>query len=252
MECPFWLRVQAEAQKELGVGKDVPLLKTKEMFLWPSAIGPVPDLLQKAAMVIGYHGIYRWVSRWFCKTHHQATENALFWFEMIERVTSCSAIVDSSKSPRRLKALYLPSPENFRLLFTLRDGRAVAASGMRREGADMHTAAGYWLNSNRRVLWSLRGIPQDKRLVVRYEALCREPKATMERICAFIGIPFEEDMLRLRKQESHNIGGNPMRFRTEETTIKLDEQWRDQLMPEDLDVFERVAGKLNRKLGYTD
>ena len=59
-------------------------------------------------------------------------------------------------------------------------------------------------------------------------------------------------MMELRKQESHSLGGNPMRFRLEESTIRLDEQWREQLTEEDLKIFESVAGKMNRKFGYKD
>jgi len=252
MECPFWLRVQAQAQQILGVSEDEPLLKTKDMLLWPADVGRLAGLLQKAALVVGHRGLYKWVARRFCKAHYQATENALFWYDMIRRVTGCPVIVDSTKDARRLKVLYLTDPEHFKLIYMVRDGRAVAASAMRREDKDMATAARIWVDANRRSLWAQRGIPAEKHLRVNYETLCREPKPTMQRVCAFVGVPFDEDMVVLRKQESHNIGGNPMRFRQGEATIRLDEQWREELSPEDLSVFERVAGRWNRRLGYAD
>ena len=34
--------------------------------------------------------------------------------------------------------------------------------------------------------------------------------------------------------------------------IRLDEKWRKTLSPEDLAVFDRVAGPMNRKYGYDE
>lgn len=41
-----------------------------------------------------------------------------------------------------------------------------------------------------------------------------------------------------------------MRFRLHETKIRLDESWRTQLSPDDLETFEKIAGRMNRRLGY--
>ncbi len=252
IECPFWLSVQAEAQRALGVGEDEPLLETKEMSLWPDRVGRAADVVQQALLVLGNRWLHGLVSRRFCKAHYEAAQNALFWYEMIRRVSGCPIFVDSTKDPRRLKALYLADPEPFKLIYLVRDGRAVASARMRRENRDMRISAQMWVSANRKSLWAQHGIPAHKRSFLQYEQLCRQPKETMERVCAFIGIPFDEDMLILRKKESHNIGGNPMRFRQGETTIQLDEQWREHLSAADLRTFERVAGRWNRRLGYTD
>jgi len=113
-------------------------------------------------------------------------------------------------------------------------------------------AARQWVDVNRRTRWSARGIPRDCVIMVQYETLCREPGPTLERVCAFIGIPYDESMLVMRKSEAHNIAGNPMRFRHGEVEIRLDERWRDELTADDLAVFEQVAGRWNRRFGYTD
>ena len=57
-------------------------------------------------------------------------------------------------------------------------------------------------------------------------------------------------MLFLRKDLSHSIGGNPMRFRKNEVEIRLDDRWRTNLTERDLVMFERIAGAVNRRLGY--
>jgi hypothetical protein len=43
--------------------------------------------------------------------------------------------------------------------------------------------------------------------------------------------------------------GNDTRLRGL-SNIKLDEAWRRELSPADLDFFEREGGTINRKLGY--
>jgi len=71
----------------------------------------------------------------------------------------------------------------------------------------------------------------------------------LRKICDWLGIEFAPEMLDFR-QGRHNIGGNPMLFRREETVIQLDERWRERLSEPDRNRFELVAGWVNRLLGY--
>ena len=114
----------------------------------------------------------------------------------------------------------------------------------------MRHAAKRWAHAHRASQWAQRGIPEAQIMRVKYEELCTTPEATIRRVCARLGLSFEPEMLRLRKQQAHNIGGNPMRFRHGESKITLDERWREQLSQDELDEFERVAGRWNRRLGY--
>jgi hypothetical protein len=43
--------------------------------------------------------------------------------------------------------------------------------------------------------------------------------------------------------------GNGMRLDST-PEIKLDERWREVLSPSDLEIFDPIAGRLNRQLGY--
>lgn len=96
------------------------------------------------------------------------------------------------------------------------------------------------------------GHPPHKILRIRYESLCCEPESTARQICEFLETPFDENMLVLKKTGAHSIGGNPMRFRKNETKIQLDERWLKELSKKDLLIFDRIAKKWNRRFGYED
>jgi len=48
----------------------------------------------------------------------------------------------------------------------------------------------------------------------------------------------------------HSAGGNPARFSLSGGIRPPDERWRSSLSAEQLAHFERIAGTLNRALGY--
>ena len=114
----------------------------------------------------------------------------------------------------------------------------------------MSQAAHEWKRSQKHTRLTSYGIPDEQKIKIHYEDLCRDPEATMKDACRFLDVDFQSEMLTLRKSEAHNIGGNPMRFKTGEREIKLDERWRDQLSKAELLEFDRVAGDENRRLGY--
>ncbi|MCH7750692.1 MAG: sulfotransferase [Planctomycetes bacterium] len=251
MECPFWLEVQAELQRTTGEHSDPQLLKSFEVSLPKHELGMVTNLVQRASLVLGNPWLHRSISRRFLRRTYQTVQNSMVIYEVIRRVTHCPVILESTKVPRRLKELYLADPRSFKLIYLIRDGRAVAASAMRRIGMDMKTAAGEWERWNRRSWWAQLTVPARQKIRIRYEDICQSTEPTLQSICQFLEIPFEQSMLELRKSESHSLGGNPMRFRQEESTIRLDEQWREQLTEKDLSIFNSVAGRMNRRFGYT-
>lgn len=250
MACPFWLEVQKAAEPWLPPEMSRPLLQTLEMMIRPQDLSRVVGFLEKITLVFGRPAFFRCFVKLFCRPHHAALQNSLFWYEMVRQVTGQPVVVDSTKDARRLKALYMINPQRFKLIYLVRDGRAVAASAMRRVGQDMTTAARSWASANQRSMFAQRGIPASRIFKLKYETLCAEPETTLREVCSFLDVGFDSRMLLLNKSESHNIGGNPMRFRQGESQIVLDERWHDQLSLQDLAEFERIAGSWNRRLGY--
>ena len=84
---------------------------------------------------------------------------------------------------------------------------------------------------------------------LRYEDLVADPGGQCRKLCAFLGIPYIEDMLRLydsRARES-NAGDEKHPWRPITPGLK---DWRVQMSPEDVDLFEATAGDLLDELGY--
>jgi len=137
-----------------------------------------------------------------------------------------------------------------KIIYLVRDGRGNSCSLMRRKDMDMERAAKLWVRYNWNLNIMMKSIPRKKIFFLRYEDLCRKSNDKLNELSKFIGVKTPLKILPIIKESFHNIGGNPMRFNREETGIRLDEKWKFQLNREQIDIFERIGGRLNRKLGY--
>jgi hypothetical protein len=170
--------------------------------------------------------------------------------EAMAAVDRTRYVVDSSKTAIRLKLMYLLRPERVRVLYLVRDGRAVSASAMRRQGVSASVAARSWRRENQHLKMVLRGIPATQCHRIRYEDLCEDPARELRRVCDFLGLAFEEPMPRLWERAVHNIPGNPMLFQKARRDITRDERWRRELTADQAAIVERITSPLNRSFGY--
>ncbi|MFP1684053.1 sulfotransferase family protein [Alloalcanivorax sp. C16-1] len=178
-------------------------------------------------------------------------------FQALEQQTGSRLIVDSSKSPLRMKALYMTQSvmgegQSLRVVHLVRDGRAIVASYQRRLPRSVAHYAREWRRRLFYRLGMLLTIKAEHTLTLRYEDLATEPVATLKRLCEFVGLPEQcADQAMQSKDGKHNISGNPARLDREGITrVRFDERWREQLSSEDLAEFNRYAGRLNRRMGY--
>lgn len=167
-----------------------------------------------------------------------------------EIMSSCGGRVflDSSKEPHHLKHLLRIPALGVRVIHLIRDGRGVAASYMRRDHWPMMRAADEWRRSILSEEYVLRRLGTDDKVQVKYEALCSDVEGVVRQLLTFMGLRPEHWERDFRRRQQH-ILGNRMRVGTS-SVVQLDESWRQSLSPEDLRVFERVAGAINRRYGY--
>lgn len=157
-----------------------------------------------------------------------------------------------------------------RFIHLIRDGRDVAMSYRGLwfgPGEDASSAARFWMeriNVGRQQACSLKYYHE-----VRYEELIKDASSVLKKICAFIDIPFSEQMLNYHNTSAYRLSELGDRFRDDGTIcVKREdrmhihalthlppdrsriERWKSAMSETDQKLFERVAGKLLRNLGY--
>lgn len=170
-------------------------------------------------------------------------------YEVVREVGGVPMLVDSSKCYLTGVGLYRSAPESVRILLLTRDGRGCVYSNVKRD-VGVRRASLAWKN------YYARALPLIERHVdpahvhhVRYEDLAGDPAAELASICAFLGLEYEPKMIDYAAAEHHITNGNDMRF-SAGSVIRGDYAWRKSLSPRDVSRFEKLAGSLNRRLGY--
>lgn len=175
-------------------------------------------------------------------------QNLFDLYDVVRKVTGVQAVIDSSKSPTTMKWLWMQKPADFKAIYLVRDGRGVMASNLRKKRSAAQSTRN-WVRTNVLAQLLVKNLPKQTWKLVRYEELCQEPPRLLKELCQFLGFPYDEDMLSFRSKKAHTVGGNRMRF-SHVTEIVNRETWRETLTSYELQTFEKIAGKLNRKLGY--
>jgi hypothetical protein len=112
----------------------------------------------------------------------------------------------------------------------------------------MAQAALGWQRSNEEAEHLLARLDRSRWIEVRYEQVCADPKGVLRRIFGFLGVDPDRSVVDFRSVD-HHVVGNGMRLDAT-SQIQLDERWKSALSPEELAVFDRIAGRLNRRYGY--
>jgi len=242
--CGFWQSVSA-AMARRGFSYSATTAETDvrnasnpyaRRLLKPLHRGPLLELVRDAGLALAPG----------CRSHlrrHQQLKTAL-----VESVVECTGkpvLVDSSKSGVQLK-YHLRNPRlDVRVIWLVRDGRGVALSIVRNQGASLPQGARDWRRINEEAGAVVRRLDPSRWIQVRYEALCAEPDRTLGELWQFIGVsprPAED-------APGYHVLGHRSRLNGA-AKIQLNEKWRSDLSAADLRTFESVAGPMNRRLGY--
>lgn len=161
-----------------------------------------------------------------------------------------SICVDSSKSPFRFRAVYAVAPARSQAIVLARDFRAVVHSKMKR-GEKLEAAARGWGMAMRQIAALTWDLPSHRVYRLKYEHLCQNPREELARICEFLGIEFEEAMLRRPKPGSvHHIGGSPSKFDAARVDISLDRSYVGLFSREEVDLMRKLAAGEADRWGY--
>ncbi len=146
-----------------------------------------------------------------------------------------------------------------KIVHLIRDGRDVALSirdwgkGAAKlelwKDEPIAAAALWWKRDVKAGTQDGHALGADRYCEVRYEALVGETRQSVERLCAFLGLPFAESMLEYHKGKVREKAGlRPKAAWLPPTRGVRD--WRTQMSDRDRQVFEAIAGEELAMLGY--
>ncbi len=187
-------------------------------------------------------------------------------FEAVAEVSGKSVIVDSSKNPGRALALSQVEGLDLWLLHLVRDPRGVAYSctkvfardetkGLEQEihPISPRRTATSWLIANLAASGVKRALPQERRLLLRYEELLSQPRAALAPLAKATGLdisPLARDIEEGRELVvGHTVSGNRVRMQGR-LRLKSDLEWVSQLPAVEERRVRRLCGFLMRRYGY--
>jgi hypothetical protein len=138
----------------------------------------------------------------------------------------------------------------------IRDGRDVALSylSLHWGPSTVWSAARKWRRDVSAGIRDGQPLGTSRYLEVRYEALVAEPRAAIEAICAFAGLPYDGAMLDPSQRAGHETlapdEGRAFHERSEGRIDPGARDWRTHMSGADVRAFEAVAGPLLEDLGY--
>lgn len=160
-----------------------------------------------------------------------------------------STFLDTSKNGFQTRALFEQNAMPVRYISLVRDGRAAVLSNMKWYNYSLQEAVDRWLSQVRLLQRSVSYLPSDMVLHLRHEDFVENQHETIPRLFEFCGVD-PNSPLDFSPKRRH-IVGNMMRHNFD-GTIRMDESWRSKITGEQLNYFNRRAGRVNRSLGYED
>jgi hypothetical protein len=111
------------------------------------------------------------------------------------------------------------------------------------------TTALWWERKVRFGREAARSLPPDLYYEIGYERLTHQPAEECARLCAFLGVPYDERMLRFHEGRTKAAPGLDAKTAWLPVTPGL-RNWRTQMPAEDQERFEAAVGDLLDELGY--
>lgn len=164
-------------------------------------------------------------------------------YRAIAIASDAVVVVDSSKHASTAFLLRHVPGIDLRVVHLIRDPRGVVSSWSRATprpeaaGQDMHrvsvpSATLRWIGRNLQGQVATRSVRSTR---VTYESLVTDPHGTLANIAQDLALPWHSSAAAASTcftlGVDHTVAGNPMRFRTGEVQLKLDERWRRELSP---------------------
>lgn len=247
IDCGFWRQLKELAANH---GVEFSVYDFDTVF---SSHNPVVNKVVKATVRGPWFealrsGLLSIVPEHVTRLDHVARRNCVL-SQAVCAIQGGDVFVDSSKDPARLMHMMRAGLWDVYVIYLQREGRAVTNSYQKHDGFSLSHAISYWRDAVSELELMRKRLNDDRVFDLHYEQLCREPEQTMSAIWSWLGIEAQELQDLGSIAAKTHILGNKMRLRNA-SKIRYDDTWKASLTPADLQLFERRAGDLNRKLGY--
>ncbi len=141
-----------------------------------------------------------------------------------------------------------------RFVVLVRDGRDVALSLMSVPFGpnNVWAAARFWAEGIRRGLDAEARHP-GRVLTVRYEDVVAEPRASVQRVCRFVELDYDEEMLAIERTDRSKLPSDRAGWFTNVwagINASAVGRWKREMSPQQQRVFTAVAGRELELLGY--
>ncbi len=163
-----------------------------------------------------------------------------------QRLTKNGKAIWGDKSPNLqhyLADLLLLIPDA-KIIHIVRDGRATAYSNATRNFQNILLAAQDWVSGNVVAISNQQKVGKAQYLIIKYENLLEFPDKTLRKVCDFLEIEFEEEMLNLQ-----NENGEKSYVKSTLDTSKIN-QFKTQVPTKKLWEIERIQAPLLQEMGY--
>ena len=157
---------------------------------------------------------------------------------------------DTTKNPLQIPFLKRHPRVDLKVIYLVRDGRAVTWSLMRTENRSLEKAVDTWLWANKYALRVCKNYLDDKDVYfLRLEDFCNDPASHLSSILQFMDVSENINILPIKESKLHIIG-NKMRLSFDGKIRKHDDSWRKNLTKDQLSYFDKKAKKMNEMFGY--
>jgi hypothetical protein len=252
-ECPFWRMVGEEA---FGGWRNVDV----------DAVIRMHDRVDRTRFIPG-----DLVSGKLSARHAQSRAYADYFarvYAAAAKVSGAQIVVDSSKNASTAYALRAHDDVALRVLHVIRDSRGVAYSWTKKIVRPEASESGEhpWMQQYppwaSALLWDAQnlafealgrtGVPVYR---VFYERFLAAPPESLSAIAEFLGLDFGDSAgflggRTVRLGSTHQVNGNPMRFRTGEMQLRADEAWRAEFPKRSSRLVTALTAPVMLRYGY--
>lgn len=159
-------------------------------------------------------------------------------------------LVDASKAWQRLFLLKKSGCFKVKVIYLVRDGRAVINSYIRKYGR-FDVGFNRWVNRAITATLLRQQFLLEDWIKICYEDLATQPQLTLKKLCGFLSVDYKPDMLKFRQHAYIGIRGNRMVENCQSEAIIFDELWKQEFSMVNQTKFTLLGGDLlNRYLGY--